>query len=71
MQALIVKLHSAEFDDHRLIRFNVGWIKVYYLHEKGVTHVIMGDGYPNEGFPVECIPVQETPDQIDKLIGVE
>lgn len=64
----IVLLHSAEFDDKRLIRINVNWIKMYYQHETGVTHVILGDGYQTDQFPVECIPVLETPETIDCML---
>lgn len=64
---MILHLHSAEYDDHRTIHVNTYWMKWWYLHEKGITHVIMGDGYPVEGFPVECVPVLETPEEIDQM----
>jgi hypothetical protein len=65
---IVLKLKSAEFDDHREIRINADWVKMYYQHEAGITHVILGDGYPSDQFPVECIPVLETPDEIDRLL---
>lgn len=66
----IIKLRSAEFEDHRILRINVDWIKLYYLHETGVTHVIIGDGYQTDQFPVECVPVQDTPEEIDKKLMI-
>lgn len=62
---MMLKLRSAEFDDHRPIRVNMRWVKFYYRHETGVTHLILGDGYQTDQFPVECIPVMETPEYID------
>lgn len=66
---MILHLHSAEYDDHRLIHVNSEWVKWWCLRETGITHVIVGDGYgtgPTE-YPVECIPVTETPDEIDRM----
>lgn len=65
---VFLTLRSAEFDDHRQIRVNIDWVKMYYLHEPGVTHVLLGDGYPTDQFPVECIPVIETPEAIDEML---
>lgn len=63
----ILRLHSAEYEDNRLFYINEHWIKMYYKNDKNgkaVTNVILGDGYPQEGYPVECIPVTETPEEI-------
>ena len=62
----MLKLHSAEYEDHRVFRVSTKWIKMYYLHKPGVTNVILGDGYPTDEYPVECIPVTETPEYIDE-----
>lgn len=61
---MIIKLHSAEYEDHRLVYINTDLIKMFYQHEPDVTHIILGDGYPTDGFPVECVPVQETAEQV-------
>ena len=62
----ILKLHSAEHEDHRYFYVNADWIKMFYQYEKDVTHIILGDGYPTNAneFPVECLPVQEPAEQI-------
>ena len=65
----IVQLHSAEFEDQRILYINTHWIKWFYKHESGVTHLIMGDGYAVDGFPVECVPVQEPPEDVVLLFN--
>lgn len=67
----IMQLHSAEFDDNRILYINTHWVKWFYQHPSGVTHVILGDGYSigPDSFPVECVPVQEAPEQVLTLFA--
>lgn len=67
---MILKLRSSEFEDHRVIRVNSDWIKFYYQHEHGITHIVVGDGYQSDQFPIECVPVLESVEEIDSLLGI-
>lgn len=68
---MIVKLRSAEYEDHRPIYINVDWIKWFIRFEKDpgtiVTNIIVGDGYATDDYPVEMVPVLETPEEIFAL----
>lgn len=66
----IIQVHSSEYEDHRMFYINTRWIKMFYQHPTGVSHIILGDGYSSDDYPVECIPVQESAGDIAKMFDM-
>lgn len=62
----LLHLHSAEYDDHRIVTVNPLWVKWWVRYDDNTTHVIVGDGYSSNDYPVECLPVTEAPHEIEE-----